>query len=201
MINLLENGRRGMRQTRSTVRRSRSPKTARPFTWSETGWEVRHAGIARSLKFIIKNFDTTIRIGGLEKVAGLSRRGFLKAFLKHTGHKPGAVLRQLRIEYAKHLLVQHDLSLTDLARQSGFKSANTFCVAFQRMTGSSPKKFQRQAWLTTYMNQNAAENPVQAGRGFGSRRRPLKQSKNGGTPIRPRVAAAPRITAVETISF
>lgn len=182
MINLLENGRRGRRGRRQKRRASggrRDPKTAQPSAWLENCWEVRHAGIARSLKFIVKNFDADIRIAGLENVAGLSRRGFLKAFQKHTGRKPGEVLRQLRIEYAKRLLVQYDLPLKELARVSGFKSANTFCVAFRRMTGCSPKKFQRQAWLTTYMNQNAAEKPVQEEQGFGSPRRLVKPAEKG----------------------
>lgn len=179
MINLLGSRRRGSRLGRFSGGGDCGFKPAQLALLPEADGAIGHAGIARSLKFLIKNFDAKIKIGGLEKVAGLSRRGFLKAFLKHTGHRPGVVLRHLRIEHAKQLLVESDLPLIDLARLSGFKSANTFCVAFQRLTGFSPKKFQRQAWLMTYMNQAIVSKPIKNRRALANRRRLFKNSKNG----------------------
>jgi AraC-like DNA-binding protein len=106
-----------------------------------------HQPIARSIAFMTQNYCLPIQLKDLVKVSGMSRRGFIKAFNKHTGWTPGAALRQMRIEHAKHLLLTEDLSLSQIARHAGFSSANTFCVAFQRAEGIAPKKFQRSAWL------------------------------------------------------
>lgn len=106
-----------------------------------------------------KNFWRPIQLKELVLASGMTRRGFLKAFLKHTGITPGFVLRHARIEYAKQLLTEHDLPLRAIAERCGYRSQNTFIVAFTRATGMAPKKFQRHVWLTicrTYQHAEAA---------------------------------------------
>lgn len=108
---------------------------------------VQHRGVARSVKFMAAHFQTPVQLQDLVVESGMSRRGLIKVFHKHVGRPPAAVLRQMRIEKARHLLVTEDLSLKELAERVGFRSANTFCVAFQRVVGIAPKKFQRLNWL------------------------------------------------------
>lgn len=107
-----------------------------------------HRGVARSQKFMATHFQTPVQLQDLVVESGMSRRGLIKAFHKHVGRPPAAVLRQMRIEKARHLLVTEDLSLKELAERVGFRSANTFCVAFLRSVGIAPKKYQRLSWLT-----------------------------------------------------
>lgn len=106
---------------------------------------IGHARIASSLGFLSKNYRKPIGVTDLMKVAGLSRRGFLKAFRKHTGRTPGEVLRQVRLKHAKRLLVECNLPMTDLATASGYRRANSFWVAFRRATGESPKEYLRRS--------------------------------------------------------
>lgn len=113
---------------------------------------TRHVAIERCLAFIAKNFYQPIQVNDLVKVSDLSRRGFCKAFSKHTGATPGAVLNQLRIEHAKNILAEQDLTLKEISKRCGYKSQNTFCVAFQRSTGFAPKQFQRNYWLAIIRN-------------------------------------------------
>lgn len=104
---------------------------------------IEHAGIARSVRFMARNFHTPIRVADLMVVAGLSRRGFLKSFRKHTGCAPGEWLRRMRIEHAKRLLAGRDVSLVELAAAAGFRKTNSFSVAFKRVTGMAPMKYQQ----------------------------------------------------------
>lgn len=106
---------------------------------------IEHPGIARSVQYMAKHSRNPIRVTDLMAVAKLSRRGFLKSFRKHTGRTPGAVLRRLRIELAKRLLVEHDFSLDVVALASGFRKTNSFSVAFRSVTGLSPMEFRRRA--------------------------------------------------------
>jgi transcriptional regulator GlxA family with amidase domain len=106
---------------------------------------ANHAGIANCLHFMATNCLHPIKLKDLETVAGLSRRGFQKAFRKHAGLSPGQVLRHLRIEHAKRLLVESDMKLDAIAIRCGYRKANTFCIAFRQVMGMPPKQFQRQA--------------------------------------------------------
>jgi len=101
-----------------------------------------HPGINNCLDFVARNFRRPIQLKHLAKASGLSRRGFVKAFNKHVGEKPGVLLRTVRLEHAKRLLMEQDLNSADIARQCGFRSHNTFAVAFQRDIGMAPKQFQ-----------------------------------------------------------
>jgi transcriptional regulator GlxA family with amidase domain len=94
------------------------------------------------------HFQKPFQLHDLVAESGMSRRGFIKAFNKHICHPPAAVLRQMRIDQARHLLVTERLSLKELAERVGFRRINTFCVAFQRVVGIAPKKFQRLNWPT-----------------------------------------------------
>lgn len=119
---------------------------------------VKHAGINKCLDFMANNFCAPIQLKDLVKVSGLSRRGFGKAFRRCLGANPGAFLRSIRIGYAKRLLIEHDLLLKQVAKKCGYRSENTFCVAFQRTVGVPPKKFQRQYLLEIYRHQRQVIN-------------------------------------------
>ena len=114
-----------------------------------------HVQIRRCLSYMAKNYDEPIQLKDVMKISGMQRRGFLKAFNKNTGVNPGALLRHIRVEHAKRLLVEQDLALKKIAKKCGYRSENTFCVAFQRATMMAPKKFQRQYWLAMYRNQHS----------------------------------------------
>ena len=109
-----------------------------------------HKAVFRSLQFMAQNYTRPIQLSDVVVASGMSRRGFMKAFSRHVGHTPGSLMRQARIEFAKRLLIEQDLPLKTIAAVIGFRSENTFCIAFTRATGTAPKKFQRQAWLSAY---------------------------------------------------
>jgi transcriptional regulator GlxA family with amidase domain len=122
-----------------------------------------HRGVDRSLGYMARKFCQPIRVTDLVKASGLSRRGFFKAFEKHVGIRPGKLLTHARIEYAKQLLAGSRLTLGDVARQSGYRSANTFWVAFRRIAGVAPAVFQRQRNRSRARRQRLTGKSVEAG--------------------------------------
>ncbi|HEY1790869.1 MAG TPA: substrate-binding domain-containing protein, partial [Verrucomicrobiae bacterium] len=102
---------------------------------------VKHKGVANSLRFIWEHASQPISVKDLVGVAAMSRRGLHKAFLDNVGRTPGEELQRVRIERAKRLLTDSNHKLEVLAKMSGYKSANSFCVAFKQATGQSPKQF------------------------------------------------------------
>lgn len=102
---------------------------------------INHKGVARSLRFIWEHCHEPISVKDLVSVAAMSRRGLHKAFLEHLGRTPGQELQRVRIDRAKRLLAESSHKLEVLAEMCGYQSANSFCVAFKRATGMSPKQY------------------------------------------------------------
>jgi LacI family transcriptional regulator len=106
---------------------------------------VGHAGVARSLRFIWEHCHEPISVKDLVGVAAISRRGLHNAFLEHVGRTPGEELHRVRIERGKELLRESEHKIETLAGMCGYRSPNSFCVAFKQAIGLSPKQFRDKA--------------------------------------------------------
>ncbi|HXG47122.1 MAG TPA: substrate-binding domain-containing protein, partial [Methylomirabilota bacterium] len=107
---------------------------------------VNHAGVARGLRFILDRGHEPITVQDVARVAAMSPRGLHKAFLEHLGRTPGQELHRVRIERAKRLLAESTHKIATLAGLCGYRSANSFGIAFKQATGLSPRQF-REALL------------------------------------------------------
>jgi LacI family transcriptional regulator len=108
---------------------------------------ISHKGVAKSLRYIWEHSHEPIGVKNLVGVAAMSRRGLHKAFLEHLGRTPGQELQRVRIEHAKKLLTQSGHKIETLAGMCGYKSTNSFCIAFKRATGMSAKQFRESIGL------------------------------------------------------
>jgi AraC-like DNA-binding protein len=79
----------------------------------------------------------------MARLAHLSRTSLLRVFRQATGKSPIDYLIGLRIEAAKRLLRQSDLSMTDIALEAGFGDSNYFARQFRLVTGRTPTAFRR----------------------------------------------------------
>ena len=68
-----------------------------------------------------------------------------QAVLKHTGKLYRDYLIYLRIEYAKVLLCQEDISVADLCGKVGYGNVSYFIKLFREITGVTPAKYRKQA--------------------------------------------------------
>jgi transcriptional regulator GlxA family with amidase domain len=74
----------------------------------------------------------------LARVSRVSPAHFARSFKDAYGVPPHRYLLTRRIERAKTLLRDTDLSITDIAFQTGWKSLGTFGRIFRDVTGESP---------------------------------------------------------------
>ena len=80
----------------------------------------------------------------LEDVAaatGFSKYHFSRLFKQYTGFSFCAYICNRRIKVAEELLEQPDLSITEIAMQSGFPSISTFNRVFRQQKNCSPSKY------------------------------------------------------------
>jgi transcriptional regulator GlxA family with amidase domain len=74
----------------------------------------------------------------LARVSGASEAHFARSFKEAFGAPPHRYLLTRRVEKAKALLRDTDLSVTEIAFQTGWNSLGTFGRTFRDVTGESP---------------------------------------------------------------
>jgi AraC-like DNA-binding protein len=77
-------------------------------------------------------------VSRLASVSGVSEAHFARSFKEAFGAPPHRYLLSRRIERATALLRDTDLSVTDIAFQTGWESLGTFGRTFRDVTGESP---------------------------------------------------------------
>lgn len=100
--------------------------------------------LRRVLDFIEAHLADEIELDDLAGVAGSSRFHFARAFRDATGFPPYRYLVHRRIEAAKTLLLEGNLSVDEIAIRSGFKSSAQFAVMFKQVFGTTPSRFRRE---------------------------------------------------------
>ena len=108
-------------------------------------WRLR-----RVLRHIDHNLGTKITLQEMAKVAGRSRMHFAAQFKAAIGMRPHEYLLKRRIERARELLKQAEISLVDIALMVGFQTQAHFTTVFKRFAGNTPYQ-----WRSAYLAQSA----------------------------------------------
>ena len=94
------------------------------------------------LKYINENFtNPDLSVTNLAQKFNLSEGYFSQFFKEQTGETFSHYLESLRIEYACSLLVETELSVSEIAYRSGYNNPTTFRRAFKRVKTISPTEY------------------------------------------------------------
>ena len=94
--------------------------------------------VAQALRFIREHVGDGIDVSDVLQAVPMSRTLLERKFKLALGHSPHRQIVQQRIERAKHLLVESEVSIAVVAELAGFADASYLSVAFRRETGESP---------------------------------------------------------------
>jgi len=72
---------------------------------------------------------------------GMSRTSFYNKLKSLTGYAPADYIRMRKIEHAKHLLSNTNMTINDIAEKSGFYDAKYFREVFKKNVGVSPRMY------------------------------------------------------------
>jgi len=100
--------------------------------------------ILAAVQFIRDNIHKHITVGDVLQQVPVNRRYLERKFWHLMGRTPLQEIRRVRLEQAKHLLVDTDLSMPNIARRSGFRNAGRMASVFHQMIGLTPTRFRRQ---------------------------------------------------------
>lgn len=102
-----------------------------------------HSLIRQAVLYIRNHYRGPITVEEVAKVVHLTPNYFSECFKKQTGVKFSSYVQKLRLEFAVSLLKMSDLSVKQVADQSGFNSAAYFSNAFKDSFGISPEQFRK----------------------------------------------------------
>ncbi|WP_372751952.1 AraC family transcriptional regulator [Labilibaculum sp.] len=89
-------------------------------------------------EYVSDNFHRKIDLEEAAKIANMSKTAFCRFFKKKTQKTFSEFLNEMRINYAKKLLVEGRLTVSQIAYECGFNSPSYFNKIFKSSTGKSP---------------------------------------------------------------
>ncbi|WP_166831756.1 XylR family transcriptional regulator [Thalassoroseus pseudoceratinae] len=101
--------------------------------------------IATALRFIREHALEGINVADVVRRVALSRRVLESRFKKILGRSPHEELTRLKLARIKELLSETDLSLSEIARRTGFDHDEYMCVFFRKLEGMPPGKYRSKA--------------------------------------------------------
>ena len=103
--------------------------------------------LERLQEYIEQSCAQRLSIRDMAKACDLSGEYLRHAFKGSVGQSLSDYVSEIRIGRAKSLLAERKRSLKQIAHLVGFASAKSFSSAFRRVTGMTPKAYQKQTPL------------------------------------------------------
>ena len=99
--------------------------------------------LRRARELIDSQYAQPLDLDELAKTANFSRYHFLRAFRRAFHATPHEYRTRKRIERAKELLAQSELTITEICFEVGFESLGSFSSLFRRRFGCSPGRYRK----------------------------------------------------------
>lgn len=100
---------------------------------------------SRAKDLLRSRLDGDVSIGAVADACNLSRSHFTRAFRETTGHTPHQWLQRQRVEIARSLLLDSQLSLAEIATACGFADQSHLTRVFAQAVGMPPGAWRRNA--------------------------------------------------------
>ena len=105
----------------------------------------RNEVIDKAVRYIADNYNKNITLVNVANYVGMSSTYFSKRFKEETAFGFKEYIINIRIAKSCSLLLESQLSITEIAYEIGFNDSNYFGDVFKRIKGISPLQFRRQA--------------------------------------------------------
>ena len=85
--------------------------------------------------------DTYFSVDELGREAGLSRMHLFRKLKALTGDTPSDLIKKTRLKKSKLLIEEGELSISDIAYDTGFSTSGNFSTAFKKFYGDTPVQY------------------------------------------------------------
>jgi two-component system response regulator YesN len=104
-----------------------------------------NAKVISAINFILREYSSDLTVARTASHVGLNPIYFQKQFKLNTGKTVLEYITNLRIERAKNLLENTNLSVIDIAAESGFNSRQSLYQNFKKLYSVSPDEYRQNA--------------------------------------------------------
>ncbi|WP_369521851.1 helix-turn-helix transcriptional regulator [Enterococcus avium] len=99
--------------------------------------------IRKAISYIDTNLTTNLTLEDVANHVYLSQFYFSRLFKKEIGVSFITYLNQQRIEQAKVLLTQSNLSIKSISQNIGYSQTSYFCKIFKELVGMTPVNYRK----------------------------------------------------------
>ncbi|MFH0759212.1 MAG: AraC family transcriptional regulator [Bacteroidota bacterium] len=118
--------------------------------------------IDRIYKFLMSHYTRKIELSEVAGIASLSPTAFCRYFKSRTNKTFSQFLNEIRIGHACKLLIERDLSISEVCYHSGFNYPSNFHKQFKKIKGITPQAYQARYLATSRRELYTHESPVDA---------------------------------------
>ncbi|WP_053368524.1 helix-turn-helix domain-containing protein [Bacillus sp. FJAT-27245] len=97
--------------------------------------------------YIRSFYDTAIKLDDIARISCMSANHLLRTYTQLYGKSPFQHISELRVEKAKRLLKNSDLTMTEITFELGFTNPVSFSKMFKQHEGLSPNQFRKKVIL------------------------------------------------------
>jgi LacI family transcriptional regulator len=105
---------------------------------------VADPDLVAAVQFIRGHAHKPIQVGDILEAVPASRRSLERRFREHLGRSPQQEIQRVRIETARRLLAETDLTVYQIAAQSGFSDPDRLTSVFRKVVGLTPTDYRQQ---------------------------------------------------------
>lgn len=102
-----------------------------------------------AVRYIKTNISRPIKISEITEFLGITQPYLYKIFVLKCGMSPKQYIENQKFEFAKKLLSDTQIPISDISRSTGFENPLAFSRAFKKSVGISPSKFREKSSLDT----------------------------------------------------
>ena len=113
----------------------------------------QNSALLPAIHYIHQHYASRVQVETLSEVCHLSKYHFIREFKRATGESPYQYILHYRINQAKRLLVDTNLSIESIAEQVGFSSPHNFSSQFHSIATVTPSIY-RNATCTQACQRN-----------------------------------------------
>jgi len=97
--------------------------------------------IEKTLEYMNQNFDKSITLSEVARLANMSDAAFSRFFKQRTGNTFIDSLTEIRLGHASRMLIDTTQSIAEVAYNCGFNNISNFNRIFKKKKGCTPKDF------------------------------------------------------------
>lgn len=101
---------------------------------------VQNAKVLSVIELMERNLVEPLSLVRIARHAGMSRRQIERLFEKEMGRSPARYYLEIRLDRARHLLMQSSLPVIEVAVACGFVSASHFAKCYREVYARSPQQ-------------------------------------------------------------